>query len=87
MEHIIPRTTIQRRIIWRMETSFRARNKLGLSMGNVLAKLEVMKWAQTFGLDALSIKIDFEKAYDHMEWFSILAMLQGLSFGPRFLHY
>ena len=44
-----------------------------------------MQWAQSSGQDALFIKIDFEKAYDHIEWRFILAMLQALGFGPYFL--
>lgn len=31
------------------------------------------------------LKIDFAKAYDQIEWPSILAMLQSLGFGPIFL--
>jgi hypothetical protein len=36
-------------------------------------------------MDALFIKIDFEKEYDLVEWSFILAMLKALSFGPSFL--
>jgi hypothetical protein len=52
---------------------------------NVIAIWEGMEWARAFGLDALFIKIDFEKEYDLVEWSFILAMLKALSFGPSFL--
>lgn len=33
------------------------------------------------------MKIDFEKAYDHIEWNFIIDMLEALGFGPIFLQY
>jgi len=54
-------------------------------LDNVITIWEGMQWAQSLGQDALFIKIDFEKAYDRIEWRFILAMLQVIGFGPYFL--
>lgn len=35
---------------------------------------------------SLFIKIDFEKAYDRIEWVLSLSMLEALGFGFQFLH-
>jgi hypothetical protein len=39
-----------------------------------------MEWARGLDLDVLFIKIDFEKAYDGVEWLFILVMLKVVSF-------
>ena len=44
-----------------------------------------MEWAHKSKQKAIFLKIDFSKAYDHIEWPFILAMLQALGFGPNFL--
>jgi hypothetical protein len=36
-------------------------------MTNVIEIWEYVEWAQTLGMDALFIKIKFEKAYDKVE--------------------
>jgi hypothetical protein len=46
---------------------------------------EGMEWACHSRQQALLLKIDFSKAYDYIERLCILAMLQGLGFGPIFL--
>nr|KUM50953.1 hypothetical protein ABT39_MTgene799 [Picea glauca]QHR90568.1 hypothetical protein Q903MT_gene4593 [Picea sitchensis] len=45
-----------------------------------------MEWARSTSLEALFIKIDFEKAYDRVEWPFILAMLKALGFGLAFIN-
>lgn len=44
-----------------------------------------MEWAHSSNQDALFIKIDFDKAYDRIEWFFINVMLLALGFGPYFI--
>lgn len=44
-----------------------------------------MEWARGLDLDVLFIKIDFEKAYDVVEWLFILVMLKVVSFWPFFV--
>lgn len=46
-----------------------------------------MEWVRRSRQQALFLKIDFAKAYDHIEWPFILTMLQALGFGPFFLQY
>jgi len=40
-----------------------------------------MEWAKEFGQWALFLKIDFDKAYDHIDWTFITNMLTFLGFG------
>ena len=54
-------------------------------MDSVILFWEGMEWAQTFGLDSLFIKIEFEKAYYYITWPFILAMLKSIWFGIYFL--
>jgi hypothetical protein len=42
--------------------------------------------AQTSRVETLLNKIDFEKAYDHMDLPFLLTMLQALGLGPRLIH-
>jgi hypothetical protein len=44
-----------------------------------------MEWARNQALEAMFIKIDFEKVYDRVEWPFILTMLKALGFGPYFI--
>jgi len=46
-----------------------------------------MEWSQILGQNILFTKIDFEKAYDCIEWYFILAMLKALNFGPMFINF
>ena len=48
--------------------------------------MEGMEWDRSSCLDALFIKIDFEKSYDSIKWCFFLAMLKALGFGPYFIH-
>lgn len=54
-------------------------------LNNIFVIWEGMKWARISGQDVLFIKIDFEKAYDRIEWRYILSMLKALGFGPVFI--
>jgi hypothetical protein len=42
---------------------------------------EAMEWARESGQQALFLKIDFDKAYDHIDWTFITDMLTCLGFG------
>lgn len=44
-----------------------------------------MEWARASQQNDLFVKIHFDKAYDKIEWNFILAMLQALGFGLRFI--
>lgn len=44
-----------------------------------------MEWAKISQQDTLFFKIDFEKAYDNIEFHFILAMLKSLGFDPIFI--
>ena len=44
-----------------------------------------MEWAHLSLQDVLFIKIDFEKAYDRIEWRLIISMLKAPRFGPMFI--
>jgi len=55
-------------------------------LDNVIIVWEGMEWTHKFGKEALFIKIDFEKAYDRVEWNFILNMLKDLGFGPLYLY-
>jgi hypothetical protein len=44
-----------------------------------------MKWSRASSLDVIFIKIDFENAYNQVDWSFILAMLKTLRFEPTFL--
>lgn len=44
-----------------------------------------MEWARVFDQEALFIKINFEKAYEMIEWNFILSMLQALGFDLIFI--
>jgi hypothetical protein len=54
-------------------------------LDKVVAVWEGMEWASASGLDAFFIKIDFEKAYDRVEWSFILATMKALVFGHFFI--
>lgn len=45
-----------------------------------------MEWARISGQNIMFIKINFEKAYDHIEWWFILSMLKALGFGIVFIN-
>lgn len=40
-----------------------------------------MEWDNCLGIKTFLIKLDFEKAYDQLEWFFILAMLLVVYWG------
>ena len=54
-------------------------------LDNIIVFWEGMEWAHKSKQKAIFLKIYFAKAYDHIEWPSILVMLQALGFGPNFL--
>lgn len=54
-------------------------------LDNVIVVWKGMKWVLSSNQDALFIKIDFEKAYDKIEWFFIIGMLSALGFDPYFI--
>ena len=54
-------------------------------LDNIIAMWEGMEWARHSKQHAIFLKIDFEKAYDWIEWPFILTMLYALWFGPTFL--
>ena len=45
-----------------------------------------MKWTHLSKQNILFIKIDFEKAYDWIEWRFILSMLKFVGFRPMFIN-
>ena len=69
-------------IIWPEKIGF---FKVCYILDNVIIVWEGMEWAQVSNQEALFIKIDFEKAYDRIEWNFILSMLQDLRFGLVFI--
>lgn len=71
-------------IICPKHTSFVMRRYI---LDNVNVVWEGMEWAHSYNQDALFSKIDFEKAYDQIEWNFIIDMLEALGFGPIFLQY
>lgn len=54
-------------------------------LDNVLVLWECMEWAYHSQQDILFLKINFEKAYDKIEWSLILYMLYAIGFGPNFI--
>jgi hypothetical protein len=46
-------------------------------LDNIIIVWEGMDWARCLGLDALFMKIEFEKAYDRFEWLFMLGHAQG----------
>ena len=44
-------------------------------LDNIIVVWEGMEWARKSKQKAIFLKIDFSKAYDHIEWPFILAML------------
>ena len=54
-------------------------------LDNIFSIWEGMGWAHKSKQPAIFLKIDFAKAYDHIEWPFILAILQPLGFGLNFL--
>lgn len=44
-----------------------------------------MEWAKEQNTKGLCMKIDFDKAYDRLEWSFILKMLEWLGFGKSFI--
>ena len=54
-------------------------------LDNIIFIWEDMEWACKSKQLGIFLKIDFAKAYDHIEWPFILAMLRALGFGPNFL--
>lgn len=56
------------------------------ALDNIVVVWEGWEWARSSDLDALFIKIDFEKAvYGKVEWPFILAILKAMGFGPYFI--
>lgn len=55
-------------------------------MDNILTIWEGMEWDRISGQNIIFIKIDFEKAYDCIEWWFILSMLKVLCFRPMFIN-
>lgn len=51
----------------------------------VIALWEGMEMAKETGQDITFMKIDFEKAYDRVEWQFILESVEGAGFGPGFI--
>lgn len=56
-------------------------------MENLVTSWESMEWARTSNQDAAMFLVDFEKAYDRVEWDFILMMLQALGFPNEFSDY
>ena len=54
-------------------------------LDNVIIVWEGMEWERVSNQEAMFIKIDFEKAYDRIEWNFILSMLQALGFFHVFI--
>lgn len=54
-------------------------------LDNIIVVWEGMEWARKSKQPAIFLEIDFVKAYDRIAWPFILAMLQDLGFGPKFL--
>ncbi|KAH9288546.1 hypothetical protein KI387_032663, partial [Taxus chinensis] len=54
-------------------------------LDNIVAVWEGVEWACKSHQATMFIKIDFEKAYDRIEWPFVLTMLQVLGFGPIFI--
>lgn len=52
---------------------------------NIVVVWEGIELAHKSNQSSNFLKIDFAKAYDRIEWPFILAMLQALGFGPKFL--
>jgi hypothetical protein len=52
-------------------------------LDTVVSTWEAMEWARETSQQSLILKIDFDKAYDWVDWSFILEMLTCLGFGPR----
>eukprot|EP00249_Psilotum_nudum_P026452 c32481_g1_i1 orf=56-340(+) len=48
---------------------------------------ETVYWALETKSDSLIVKLDFEKAYDHIEWSFIEAVMMKLGFGPHYMRW
>ena len=68
-------------IVWPEKTGF---IKSKYILDKIIAVWEGMEWACKSKQLSIFLKIDFSKAYDHIEWPFILAMLQALGFGHNF---
>ncbi|KAH9312921.1 hypothetical protein KI387_027956 [Taxus chinensis] len=55
-------------------------------LDNLIVVWEGLEWARASLQKVVFLKIDFEKAYDHIGWSLILVMLKGLGFGDFFLN-
>jgi len=52
-------------------------------LDTVISAWEGLEWAQGTGQETYFLKIDFDKAYDRVDWLFILEMLTCLGLGPR----
>ena len=55
-------------------------------LNNILAICEGMEWDRVMQQATLFVKIEFQKAYDIIEWNFIISMLKALRFGQYFIH-
>jgi hypothetical protein len=53
-------------------------NKGHYIFNNVIVVWEGMEWARSLEVDAMFIKIDFEKAYNRVEWSFIIAIFNAI---------
>ena len=51
---------------------------------NLITAREAMDWAKCSHHNATLLLLDFEKAYDRVEWKFIIMMLQSFGFPPYF---
>ena len=51
---------------------------------NIMKMIEILEYTDSENIAALSIFIDFEKAFDRLEWKFIQKVLTSFNFGPNF---
>ena len=54
---------------------------------NLITSWEAMEWAKTSNQEVVMLLVDFEKAYDRVEWDFFIKMLRDFGFPPNFCSY
>ncbi|MCO5609666.1 hypothetical protein L7F22_063896 [Adiantum nelumboides] len=56
-------------------------------MEAVISMWEGIEHAESLGQDFVFVKVDFDKAYDILEWSFVLESMEIMGFGPKMINY